>query len=205
MTISTPNALWGVIMEPAQTLSRYRLTIEDFEKISKIGIFKEDDRVELLEGEMIKMAPIGEKHMGVVLWLDKLFNTRLSTSSSLISVQNPIQLDNHSELYPDIAILKHRDDFYTAGKPTAVDVLLVVEVADTTLSYDRQIKIPLYARHHIPEAWLIDLPNKRLKIFLEPNDNQYQKTLRPNRLEQIVPSTIPEVSMNLTGMWDLLT
>ncbi len=192
-------------MESAQELPRYRLTIEDFEKICKIGIFKEDDRIELVEGDLIKMAPIGQRHLGVVLWLDRMFNAALSASSALISVQNPIQLNKHSELYPDIALLCPRDDFYIGGKPTADDVLLVVEVADTTLHYDRETKIPLYARYKIPEVWLVDLPNKQIQIYLKPSRNQYRKTLRPEQIEQITPSTIPGVPINLAEMWDLLT
>ncbi len=192
-------------METAHKLPRYRLTVDDFEKIGKIGIFKEDDRIELVEGDLIKMAPIGQKHLGVVLWLDRKFNAALSPSSALISVQNPIRLNKHSELYPDVAILRPRDDFYIGGKPTADDILLVVEVSDTTLHYDRETKIPLYARYKIPEAWLVDLPNKRIEIHLQPSKNQYRKTLRPERIRQITPSTIPGVSINLAELWDLLT
>lgn len=192
-------------METAQKLRRYRLTVDDFEKIGKIGIFKEDDRIELVEGGLIKMAPIGQKHLGVVLWLDRKFNAALPASSALVSVQNPIRLNKYSELYPDIAILRPRDDFYIEGKPTADDVLLVVEVSDTTLHYDRETKIPLYARYKIPEAWLVDLPNKRLEIYLDPSKNQYRKTLRPERIGQITPSMISGVVINLAELWDLLS
>ena len=147
---------------------RHRLTVDDFHRMGEAGIFRADERVELIDGEVIDMAPIGSNHAGTVGLLAKRLERALG-DSALVFVQNPLSLTASSEPQPDIMLLKPRADFYRSGHPRPEDVLLIVEVADTTLAY----KAPLYARHGIPEAWLVDLENKRLHVFTSPSDTGY--------------------------------
>jgi Uma2 family endonuclease len=135
--------------------------------MGEAGILHEDARVELIDGEIIDMSPIGSRHSGTVNQLSRLFE-RAIDEHAIVAAQNPFVLGNDSEPQPDIALLKPRDDFYTRSHPRPDDVLLLIEVADTSAPYDRTVKIPLYAQHGIPEVWLLDLPHKRLEVYRTP-------------------------------------
>jgi Uma2 family endonuclease len=140
------------------------------------GLLDETDRVELIEGELIDMAPIGSRHANLVDVLAQLLVRRLPPGCR-VRVQNPIRLGELSELQPDIAVV--RDRSYAAAHPEASDLLLVIEVADTTLEFDRDVKLPLYARHGVPECWLIDVAARQLKIHREPVEGEYRRIHRP--------------------------
>lgn len=133
-----------------------RFTVREYYRMAQAGILTKDDRVELLEGEIVEMAPIGPRYAGAVDRLTELF-VRNFAGAALTRVQNPIHLDEHTEPQPDLALLRPRADFYTTGHPTPEDILLVVEIAETSADVDRDVKMPLYARSGIPEAWLVDL------------------------------------------------
>ena len=136
-------------------------------KMGEAGIFTEDDRVELIDGEMVDMAPIGSRHASVV----KRLNNRLATLAqgrAIVSAQDPLRLAPHSEPEPDLMLLKPRADFYSEAHPGAEDVLLLIEVCDTTVGYDREVKLPLYARHGVAEVWLIDLEARTVEICCMP-------------------------------------
>lgn len=137
----------------------YRFTVDDYNRMAETGILKEDARVELIEGEIKMMSPIGSRHASTVDRSDRALK-RLLGDSYIVRVQGPILLDDYSEPQLDLAVLHFRDDFYAGGHPTPADVLLVIEVADSTLQEDRKVKMPLYARAGIPEAWLVDLRPK---------------------------------------------
>ena len=130
---------------------RHRLTVHDFHRMGEAGILPVEGRLELIEGEIIAMAPIGSRHAAIVTRANMLF-VQAVAGRAIVSVQNPIILGEHSEPEPDLALIQPRDDFYALALPRADEVLLIVEVADTTLRYDREIKIPLYARHGIPRC-----------------------------------------------------
>ena len=132
-------------------LSQHRLSVDDYHKMGRAGIFGHDDQVELIEGRLIDMAPIGSDHAGTVIQLNAVLN-RAFAQLALVSPQNPIRLSEHSEPQPDFAVLRPRADFYRTAHPQPHDVLLVIEVADTSVRYDREVKIPLYARHGIPKS-----------------------------------------------------
>lgn len=188
-------------MQLAQTLTQHHLlTVDDYHKMGEAGILQEDDRVELIEGELIDMAPIGSGHAGEVIGLTSLLGTALA-GRALVSVQNPVRLGTYSEPQPDIAILRYRPDFYRASLPQPEDVLLLIEVADTTVPYDREIKIPLYARHGIPEVWLIDLQAECVEIYLQPSNDGYRQILRPAKDERIAPSLLSDVSVLIADLW----
>ena len=149
----------------------YRWSVREFHLLAEKGIFTEDDRIELIEGTLIDMAPIGSGHAGHVKQLNHLFSARLD--DVIIAVQDPVVLSDDSEPQPDIALLRWRDDYYKNANPTAGDVLLIIEVADSSADYDRSVKIPLYARHGIPEVWLIDLQKRRIEIYRNPSEGEY--------------------------------
>jgi Uma2 family endonuclease len=129
--------------------------------MAEAGIFTEDDRVELIEGEVVAMSPIGPRHAACVRKLARLIRDRVSSTAAIVDVQDPIRLSEHSEPLPDISILRPRDDFYADGHPGPEDVLVLLEVADASVMYDRNTKLPLYARAGIAEVWLVDLGEER--------------------------------------------
>ncbi len=146
---------------PSAMATRYRFTVEDYHKMAEVDILGEDDRVELIDGEIIEMAPIGRLHAVCVVRLTDLFGETLRRRA-IVWAQNPIGLGERSEPQPDLALLRWRPNFYADADPRPEDVLLIIEVADTSLAYDRDIKVPLYARAGIPEVWLVDLNEARL-------------------------------------------
>jgi Uma2 family endonuclease len=158
------------------------------------GIFSEDDRVELIEGEVIRMSPIGSRHAACV---DRIVNAllgRFAGHGVIVRVRNPIRLDEYSEPQPDVALLHPRDDFYAGEHPTPADVLLLVEVADTSIEYDRVIKVPLYARAGIPEVWLVDLTKETIELYAQPLNGAYQTSRQAARGESLTSSSIPTLT-----------
>lgn len=152
---------------PFASPTRHLISVEAFHRMGETGILGPADRVELIDGEIIDGSPIGALHAAIVELLARHF-ARSAQASVFIRCQNPLRLDDISEPEPDIAILKPRADFYTTGHPGPADVLLVVEVADSSLAYDLGVKVPLYARHGIPEVWVIDAMTRRTRLFRKP-------------------------------------
>jgi Uma2 family endonuclease len=152
---------------PFAAPSRHLISVDAFHRMGETGILGPADRVELIEGEIIDMSPIGVLHAAIVDALVRLFS-RCTGESLFIRCQNPLRLDDLSEPEPDVAILRPRADFYTTAHPGPADVLLVIEVADTSLAYDLGTKVPLYARHGIPEVWVIDAATRRTRVFRQP-------------------------------------
>jgi Uma2 family endonuclease len=165
-------------ISPSLDFPRRRFTVEEYHTMIETGILTEQDRVQLIAGEIVEMPPIGSKHASHVKKIASLFRG-LEPEHVLVSVQDPIQLPPDSEPEPDIALVEPREDFYRDAHPTADDIYLLVEVADTTLELDRETKIPLYGRHDIPAVWLVDLESERLEIYEEPVDGEYTVIRRP--------------------------
>jgi len=176
--------------------SRHRLSVAEYYRMAEAGILNEDDRVELIEGEIIDMPPIGANHTSVVKRLNAVF-THSVGMSAIVSVQDPIRLNERCEPQPDIALLRYREDFYGHAHPGPEAVLLVVEVADSSLRYDKEIKLPLYARHGIPEVWIVDLENQRLEIHRRPVKDGYLEKRCPGREETIAPEALVECRVAL--------
>ena len=161
--------------------TRRKLDVDVYHGMAEIGIFGEDDRVELIDGAIIDMAPIGQSHAAAVNGLTRAL-VMACGSKAIASVQNPIRLDRLNEPQPDFAVLRPRADFYAAGdRPGPADVLLLVEVADSSLRYDLTVKLPLYARAGIPELWIVDLKRRALDAFRRPTSGRYAEvaTYRP--------------------------
>ena len=182
--------------QPAPPTPRpYRWTVAGFHRLAEAGVLGEDDRIELIEGELIEMAPIGSDHAGHTNRLTHQLISLLG-EKAVVAVQNPVVLDEVTEPQPDIALLRWRDDFYTRSHPTAADVLLLIEVADSTVRYDRETKIPLYARHGISEVWIIDLQQQRLEAYHKPGDGEYSE-ITYHRTGSIAPRLLPDAAIAL--------
>ena len=164
----------GAIDNPP-LLTRHRLSVADYYRMGEAGIFAPDARVELIEGEVIDMAPIGTRHGSAVKRLVALLTSALG-ARVIVAVQDPLRLNELSEPEPDLMLLKPRADFYADAHPTAADVLLLIEVADTSARYDREIKLPLYARHGVPEVWLVDLEARLLRFYSQPAGDAYAQS-----------------------------
>jgi Uma2 family endonuclease len=156
---------------PFASPSRHLISVDAFHRMGEAGILGPADRVELIDGEIIDMSPIGALHAAIVARLASSFSQRLG-EAAVIRCQNPVRLDDMSEPEPDIAILRPRADFYMTAHPGPADVLLVIEVADTSLAYDLGTKVPLYVRHGIPEVWVIDAATRRTRVFRQPADGR---------------------------------
>jgi Uma2 family endonuclease len=180
-------------------LPRRALSVDDYHRMGEAGLFRPEERIELIHGDLITMAPIGWPHLQVVNVVAQLFAMQVGRSA-IVQVQNPISLPPDNEPQPDIALL--RAEYRSrAALPAADDALLVVEVADTTLERDREVKIPLYARHGIPEAWLFDVNGERVTIHRDPGPQGYRTVLSPARDAAISPVLKPEVSIALGEIW----
>lgn len=153
-------------------LAKRLLTVSEYHKMAEVGILDADDRVELINGEIIQMSPIGSLHTSHVKRITRNLYKILG-EDILISVQDPVQLGIHSEPEPDIALLTFREDFYEKKHPEAKDVLLVIEVSDTSLGYDREIKKPLFASAAIPEFWIVNLEESQVEVYKNPVNGDY--------------------------------
>lgn len=152
--------------------TRHRLSVDDYYRMAESGVLAPDARVELIEGEIFDMAPIGSRHAGAVSWLIKLLATAVH-DSAVPTAQSPVRLSNISEPQPDLMLLRPRQDFYRRSHPTARDVLLLIEVSDSTVRYDREIKIPLYASYGVREVWLVDVEQPELRCYRAPHNGGY--------------------------------
>ena len=153
--------------------ARHRLDVDDYHRMAEAGILGEDDRVELIDGELIDMAPIGHDHIATVNGLNHALFVACG-ERAIVSIQNPLRLDRLNEPQPDVVIFRPRPDFYrTAPFPGPADVLLVAEVADSSLRYDRTVKLPLYARAGIGEVWIVDLRRLVVDVHRTPAGDGY--------------------------------
>ncbi|GBC85859.1 hypothetical protein HRbin11_02317 [bacterium HR11] len=178
----------------AVRVERYRFTVDDYYRMLAAGILTEDSRVELIEGEIIAMAPIGSRHAACVDRLNRLLTDRVG-GRAIVRVQSPIRLSRHTEPQPDVALLRPRSDFYASGHPGPGDVLLVVEVAETSADYDRQVKLPLYGRAGIPEAWLVDLAGEVVEVYRRPGRRGYREVGRHGRGSVLTLQAWPDVGL----------
>jgi Uma2 family endonuclease len=178
-------------------ITRRRFTVHDYHRMGEAGILHEDDRVELIEGEIVEMAAIGTRHFTCVNGLTRLL-VRGVGDAAIVSVQNPVRLDEHTEPQPDLAVLQTRD--YRESLPRPEDVLLLIEVSDTTLSYDRNVKLPLYARAGIPEVWIVDLAGETVEHYTGPSGDSYRHVERVRRGEEIRSAALPEPAFRVDAV-----
>lgn len=168
---------------------RRLFTVSDYYKMAEVGILSPDDRVELIRGEILKMSPIKSPHAGIVNELSELLILALSGRAT-VTVQNPLRINKNSEPEPDIVVAKYRKDKYRAAHPRPEDVFLLIEVADSSLSFDRNVKTPLYAQAGIPEYWIVNLNDRQIEVFRSPAEGEYQEKQIVKHTETAVCSTI---------------
>lgn len=180
-------------------LDKYSFTAEEFERLGEAGILRQDARLELIDGEIFEMSPIGSSHAARVNFLSMLLN-RVFGASHIIATQNPIRLGDFSEPQPDVSLLRRRDDYYGDGHPTPADALLVVEVADTTVIKDRTVKLPLYARVSIAEAWLVNIPEEVVEIYSDPAEGTYRRAEVFGRGEEARSHTLDGLAVNVNEL-----
>ena len=171
-------------------LPRRPFTTDEYHGLAAAGMLNEDDRVELLGGDIVEMTPIGSRHAACVDRLNLLLQ-RFADGRAIIRVQNPIRLNAYSEPQPDLSVLKLRTDFYATAHPAPADVLLVIEVSDSSAGYDLDVKLALYAQFGIPEVWLVDLQNGHVEIFTRPAAEGYQQSHRATGGDRVSVVALP--------------
>lgn len=190
----------GALDLPLPPLKRHRISADDYERMAELGLLPADARVELIEGEIIDMATIGSRHFAAVTRLDRLLQ-RAVGELAITSVQSGFRLDDYSQPEPDLALFRFRADFYADALPTPADTLLVIEVADSSARYDRQIKLPLYARRGVPELWIVDLDAGLLRSYREPRGDDYLQASATSQPGVVGIEALPGVSIDLTGLF----
>ncbi len=178
-------------------IARRHFNVAEYYRMMEAGILSESDHVELIDGEVVEMGPIGSRHAACVDRLNKFFN---KLEEVIVRVQNPIRLDDFSEPQPDITLLRMRDDFYAEGHPAPSDVLLVLEVADSSTEFDRTVKLPLYAQALIPEFWLVNLPDEKIEVFSHPLNGAYQISQELKRGDNLTSATVSSLSLSVDAI-----
>lgn len=182
----------------AEPLTRRRFTVDEYYRMAELGIFGEDDRVELLDGEIVEMPPITPPHAGTVTCFNHLLQPRVG-DRAIVSIQNPVRLGPYSEPMPDVALLEWRDDFYASRHPVPEDVLLVVEVADGdgSAAVEREVKAPLYTAARVRELWIASLPEQVVEWFRDPHRERYRDVRRLGRGARIAPVALPDLELSV--------
>ena len=180
-------------------LEKRRITVDEYQQMGDVGIFSEDDRVELIDGEILAMTPIGPLHASVVDRATRLFTLAAGTHA-IVRVQSPIRLNLFTEPEPAISLLRPQDDFYRAGHPQPPDVLLVIEVADASLRYDRELKAPLYAQAGIVEYWIVDLANVTVTRHAMPEDGVYREVTIHGKGQSMSPRQLPHCIVTIDDL-----
>ncbi len=180
----------------AVPIPRRRFTVDEYHRMAEAGVLTEDDRVELLDGEIVRMSPIGRPHSSTVARLNALLFRRFGRAAT-VWVQNPIILDRWSEPQPDLCLLAPRPDFYAAAHPRPRDVLLGIEVMDSSRSYDRTLKLPLYAKAELREVWLVDLKAETIDVHRRPALRGYREQRTYGRGQTIMPVAFPRVRIRV--------
>ena len=179
---------------------RYRVDVREYLRMAEAGVFGPEKRLELIEGEIIEMAPIGSPHAGVVNRLNRLMN-RLAGSKALVAIQNPLIVGKRSVPQPDLALLKPRTDDYGASHPTAEDVMVVIEVADSSLAFDTGSKVPLYARAGIVEAWVVDVEDRLIRVYRDPSLKGYRTSFAVSGKQKVGVLALPQVSISVVDIF----
>jgi Uma2 family endonuclease len=191
----------GAIDPLPAPLKRHRLSADTYQRLGQLGVLDPELRIELVDGEIIEMAPLGSRHWAMVNRLDERLRQAIG-QRAIVSTQSSFRLDEHSEPEPDIGVFERREDFYALALPTAAQTLLLVEVSDTSVRYDRDIKLPLYARNGVPEVWIVDLESGLLRIHRDPRGDDYLHTRATPAPGQVDMVALPGVTVDLSALFD---
>ena len=178
---------------------RRKFTVTDYHRMGDAGILHQHDRVELINGELYEMAPIGSRHAGVVAALTRVLTIGVADRGVLF-VQNPIVIPDFSEPQPDLALLAPRLDGYRDALPLPSEVKLVIEVADATLRWDRDVKIGLFGRHGIAEAWLVEIPRRLVTVYRDPGLQGYRLSMEIAQ-GTVAPQALPELQVGIDAIF----
>ena len=192
------NELEGTPEEFEGRIHKY--TAEEYQEMGKAGILTKDDRVELIDGEIVQMPPMLSSHASTVNRILRLFTGRFSEDLAVVWVQCPIRFQGNAEPEPDIALAEPRHDYYRENLPTSSNIYLLVEISDTTLRYDRNVKVPLYAVNGISEVWIVNLRGNMIETYRNPEGSSYQEITRLHRGEMVSPLAFPEVVLNVIDL-----
>jgi Uma2 family endonuclease len=183
-------------------LPRHRITVDEYYRMAEVGLIAPDARTELIQGEVIEMPRVGSPHAGTVDQLEHLLRTALGDSFR-IRVQHPVHLDNYSEPQPDLAVVSPRKDFYQSRHPTPEDTYLIVEISQSSLRTDLKAKVPLYARHQVPEVWVVDIEHHQIHFFRSPKNGVYTDVSFTDKPGVVVLASLPEVKVDLSALFTL--
>jgi len=181
-------------MIAAFTPTRTRISTDRYQMMVATGVLTKYDRIELIEGDMLDMAPMGTKHSAITSKLHELFVLTLSRSATVVS-GGPVNLGEFSQPQPDLMLLNRRADFYRGKTPEASDVLLLIEVSDSSLTFDQGVKMNLYARYGVAEYWVVDVEGKRVVTYLEPTTKAYVRTLEFTAADAVTPQAFPDIKI----------
>jgi len=181
-------------------VTRRPITTDEYHRMGEAGVFAHGARIELIEGQIVAMAPIGSGHSGLVNTLTRRLVGSVA-ELGVVSVQNPVRLDRFNEPEPDFAVLKPRADDYQGATPTAADVLLLIEIADSSLGYDRAVKKPLYARHGIPEFWIVDVQARQVEVCRAPGPDGYANVAPAPKDGVLRPVMLPTVEIEFSTLF----
>ena len=184
---------------PPPGREKRKFTVAEYYRMAEVGVLSPEERVELIEGEIIVMAPIGPLHAGDILRSIRLF-TRRDDDRFTVQIQNPLRLDDGSEPEPDLMLLRPRADDYTTAHPTPADTLLVIETSDSSLAYDREVKIPLYARAGIPQTLIKNLPGDCIESFDQPGPEGYARHIIYRRGDRIRLVSLPDLELAVADL-----
>ena len=179
---------------------RRRFTADDYQRMGQAGILRRDDHVELIDGEIIAMTPIGPRHCASVDRANRAFVMKAG-DSAIVRVQGSVRLDLYSEPEPDLVLLRPRVDFYASAHPGPADILLIVEVAESSIEYDREVKAHVYARSGVYEYWLADLNENVVLRYSSPDNGAYQNVRRYTRGQSLAPHLLPECIISITDLF----
>jgi Uma2 family endonuclease len=188
-------------MSSAFTPTRTRITTNRYQMMVAAGVLTKYDRIELIEGDMLDMAPIGTKHSAITSRLNELFVLAVARSATVV-VGGPVNLGDFSEPQPDLMILKRRADFYSGKIPESADVLLLIEVSDSSLSFDQGIKLSLYARYGVAEYWVVDVEGRRVVTYQVPTAKGYARKAEFAAADIVAPQAFPDVRIVVEGIFD---
>ena len=180
-------------------VARKRFTVDDYYRMAETGILTQSDRVELIEGEIVEMSPIGDRHMMAVNRANMIF-ARGVGDRAVVSVQNPAHMDRYNEPQPDVVLIRPREGFYGSSHPDPQDVLLLIEVSDSTLRFDRRVKLPIYARSGIQEVWIVDLNGDVIHVHRQPKDGAYTSVETRDRSQKISAAAFPEFTIPVSEL-----
>ena len=175
---------------------RHRITVSEFERMIAANVWPEDERIELIEGELIAMSPINAPHAAALTALTEIFLQPLQ-GRAVVWSQNPVRLDDDTRPQPDLALLRPPASRYRAQLPGPADVFLLIEISDTTLTYDRDRKLPLYAKAGIPETWLVDVNGEQVFAYRQPENGVYTQLTTYKRGAVISPEAFPDVTVRV--------